>query len=61
MRNFLYRSREQFFSDVKLVADNCELYNGQEHPLTLLSKSFLDRVNGFMQGVRDWTLPLYRG
>lgn len=43
-----YRSREMFMRDIKLIAENCERFNGVNHPLAIVSKDFTSLVENLL-------------
>ncbi|KAI8816414.1 uncharacterized protein EV422DRAFT_581472 [Fimicolochytrium jonesii] len=45
VKNYLYKTPSEFMRDLHLVANNCRLYNGAHHPLTLIADSLVARAN----------------
>ncbi|KAI8912963.1 hypothetical protein DFJ77DRAFT_466147 [Powellomyces hirtus] len=44
VRNYNYKTPAEFMRDLSLVADNCRLYNGALHPLTVIADSLVSRA-----------------
>ncbi|KAI8902054.1 hypothetical protein BC833DRAFT_574879 [Globomyces pollinis-pini] len=43
-KKFQYRTSQSFLDDVKLIVDNCKLYNGEAHPLSTTANGLLSKA-----------------
>jgi hypothetical protein len=51
VRNFKYLSCNTFTDDIKLISENCNLYNGPVHPLTKIAEDLYEKATAMLEKV----------